>query len=282
MAGLNQQLDLFVASATDISPKEHQDLMTRCWFSLAKQKRTEPIEHKFGDSWVKVSGDPQYGIATIFDNDILLFAIAQLKFNMNNNLAVGRRFQFTGYEYWKFVNKNRSGGKGYADLWASLQRLHHTYVETNIRQGSSRRHHSFVWLSDIKQSFENGRHRGYEITLPEWLYDSVVNDNLVLTLDDGYFDIRGGLERWIYLFARKTSGYSKVGWQETIENIHRKSGSKSPLKAFRRQLQKIISKGKIIDYAIEPSFDRNGLKALAFPRVSSQLRKIADRRYSDD
>ena len=272
-------MDLFVASATDISPKEHQDLMSRCWFSLAKQKRTEPIEHSFGDSWVKVSGDDKYGIATIFDNDILLFAIAQLMFNLNNKLATGRRFQFTGYEYWKFTGKNRAGGKGYADLWASLQRLHHTYVETNIRQGDSRRHHSFVWLSDIKQSFENGKHRGYEITLPEWLYDSVVNDNLVLTLDDGYFDIRGGLERWLYLFARKTSGYSTDGWMESIDNIYLKSGSKSPKKEFRRQIKKIIQKGSLIDYAVQPVFDRTGLNQLAFPRRTKRLRKIADRRY---
>ena len=281
MASMAKQLDLFVASATDISPKEHQDLMSRCWFSLAKQKRVQPIEHHFGDSWVKISGDDKYGIATIFDNDVLLFAIAQLMFNLNNNLATGRRFQFTGYEYWKFTGKNRTGGKGYADLWASLQRLHHTFVETNIRQGSSSRHHSFVWLSDIRQSVENGKHRGYEITLPEWLYDSVVNDNLVLTLDDGYFDIRGGLERWLYLFARKTSGYSKDGWMESIDNIYQKSGILSPKKEFRRQIKKIISKGHLLDYAVQPVIGAKGLTQLAFPRTTSRLRTIADRRLSN-
>ena len=46
------QLDLFIASATDVSPKNHQDLMARCWFNLSKKKRTTPIEHNFKENWV--------------------------------------------------------------------------------------------------------------------------------------------------------------------------------------------------------------------------------------
>ena len=63
--------------ASDVSSKEHQDLMARCWFSLAKQKRTESIEHHFGDNWVKITADEKYGLATIFDNDVLIYVIAQ-------------------------------------------------------------------------------------------------------------------------------------------------------------------------------------------------------------
>ena len=220
-------MDLFIASASDISPKSQQDLMARNWFSLAKQKRTEPIEHHFNDSWVKITGNPKHGIATIFDNDVLIFVIAQYMSAINNNIPTGRRFQFTGYEFFKFVGKKRFGGKGYADLWASLERLHNTFVETNIRLGDSARNHSFNWLSEIKQTVENGRHRGYEIVIPDWLYSSVVNDKLVLTLDDGYFGIKGGLERWLYLFARKTSGWQSGGWSESLYSIYQKSGSRS-------------------------------------------------------
>ena len=256
-----RQIDLFIASATDVAPKEQQDL-SRGWWNLSKQKRIEPIEHRFGDSYVKITGDPKYGIATIWDNDILLFAISQLMHNHNHGLAVGRRLQFTGYEFWTFTGKKRKSGKGYKDLWASLERLHHTYVETNIRQGNKSRQHSFVWLSDIKQNHDGTRHTSFEITLPEWLYDSVINDNFVLTLDDGYFDIRGGLERWLYLFARKSSGYNADGWVESIESIHKKSGSKTTIHEFRRQIRKILTKGKLLGYdigwSLEAKKDRRG------------------------
>ena len=271
MGSLTEQIDLFIASATDVSPKEHQDLMSRCWWNLAKQKRTAPIEHTFGDSWVKVSGDPKYGIATIFDNDVLLFAISQLMYNLNHGMKVGRKFGFTGYEFYEFTGKKRKSGKGYTDLWASLERLHHTYVETNIRQGNKKRHHSFVWLSDIKQTYDGKRHTGYEITLPEWLYESVVNDKFVLTLDDGYFDLRGGLERWLYLFARKSSGYSKDGWSESIESIYRKSGSRTTLKEFRRSIKRIFLKGDLLGYKIGLGSDIRGRQELFFPRKTDKL-----------
>jgi len=277
MGRIPKQIDLFIASATDISPKEHQDLMSRGWWNLSKQKRTTPIEHHFGDSYVRVTANPKYGIASIWDNDILLFAISQLMYNKNHGMAVGRRFQFTGYEFWEFTNKKRKSGKGYKDLWASLERLHHTHVETNIRQGNKSRQHSFVWLSDIKQNHDGTRHTSFEITLPEWLYDSVINDQFVLTLDDGYFDIRGGLERWLYLFARKSSGYNADGWVENIESIHLKSGSKTTLHEFRRQIRKILSKGKLLGYdigwEITNKRDRKGLRNnnLFFARNTKKL-----------
>ncbi|MBU89318.1 MAG: lysine--tRNA ligase, partial [Euryarchaeota archaeon] len=72
------------------------------------------------------------------------------------------------------------------DIWNSLERLHHTFVETNIRIGSAKRHHSFNWLSEIKQVEQDGKHRRFEIVLPEWLYTSVVNEKMILTLDPKY------------------------------------------------------------------------------------------------
>ena len=101
----HNQLDLFVASASDISPKAHRDLMARCWFNLSKKKRTIPIEHQSHNSWVKVSGSEKHGIATIFDNDILIFVIAQLMAAVNDGRKTGRKFQFTGNEYFKFIGR---------------------------------------------------------------------------------------------------------------------------------------------------------------------------------
>ena len=259
------QFDLFIASASDVSPKAQQELMSRNWFSLAKQKRIEPIEHTFADSWVKITGNPKHGVATIFDNDILIFVIAQYMSAMNNGMQTGRRFQFTGYEFFQFIGRKKFGGKGYNDLWKSLERLHNTFVETNIRLDGNTRHHSFNWLSEIKQNVENGRHVGYEIVIPEWLYNSVVNEKLVLTLDAGYFDIKGGLARWLYLFARKTSGWQVGGWSESIESIYRKSGSKSTLSDFKRQIKNILKEKSLLGYKVN-ELDIHKQKGLHFLR----------------
>ena len=272
------QLDLFIASASDVAPKEHQDLMARCWFNLAKQKRTEPIQHDFNDNWVKITGNPKYGIATIFDNDVLLFAIAQYMSAINHGLKTGRRFQFTGYEFFKFIGKEKFGGKGYTDLWRALERLHHTFVETNIRQDDGRRHHSFNWLSEIKQMADGSTHRGYEIVIPEWLYESVVEKKLVLTLDEGYFDIRGGLERWLYMFARKSSGWQAGGWTESLYSIYKKSGSRSTFAEFKRSMKRIVEKESILGYMVQPveHYNQKGLYFLRdneLIQISSTERK---------
>jgi len=246
-----EQLDLFLATASDVAPKEHRDLMARCWFNLAKQKRIEPIHHRYGDNWVKITGNPKLGIATIYDNDILLFVISQYINALNLGMATGRRFQFTAYEYFKFIGKNKFGGKGYSDLWKSLERLHHTFVETNIRVDEGRRHHSFNMLSEIRQMADGNTHRGYELVIPDWLYESVVEKKIVLTLDDGYFNIRGGLERWLYMFARKSSGWQPQGWAESLYSIYLKSGSRSTYPEFKRAIKRIVDKGSILGYKVE-------------------------------
>lgn len=245
------QLDLFIASASDLSPKAHQDLMARCWFSLSKKKRILPIIHRMGDSFVEITGDEKYGIATIFDNDVLIFVLSQYMNAINHGLTTGRRFQFSGYEFFKFVGKKTLGGKDYEDLWKRLLRLHHTFIQTNIRMDGEHKQHSFNYLSEIKQIKNNGVHNGYEIILPLWLYESVVKHKLVLTLDEGYFGIRGGLERFLYMFARKASGHNTGGWSEGIESIYEKSGSMGTLTEFKRAMKNIVNKNNLLGYDVE-------------------------------
>jgi len=263
------QLDLFVASATDVSTKEHREFMSRNWFSLESKKRTEPIYHEFGDNnWLKISADADIGIATMFDNDILLFIITQYMAALNSGKPpeqISRNFQFTGYEYFRFIGKQKFSGKGYADLWKSLERLHHTFVETNLHLGESRRHSSFTWLSEIKQVIEGGTHRGFQVSVPDWLYQSVVNKKMVLTLDDGYFDIRSSLERFLYLFARKSSGWQVGGWGENIQTLYKKSGSRASFPEFSRAIKKIVAKGSILGYKVS-ILEHKREKALYFLR----------------
>jgi plasmid replication initiation protein len=121
-------------------------------------------------------------------------------------------------------------------------RLHHTFVDTNIRLGNTNTHHSFNWLSEIKQIREGDVSRGYEVVIPEWFYESITNKKMVLTLDDDYFTIRGGFERWLYLFARKTSGWQSGGWSESIKSIYQKSASTGSLSEFTRKVKKIADK----------------------------------------
>jgi plasmid replication initiation protein len=226
---------------------------------------------------VKVTGNEKHGIATIFDNDVLIFVIAQYMNAINHGMKTGRRFQFTGYEYRAFTGKKYHGGQAYKDLWASLQRLHNTFVETNIRLGGTTTTTSFNWLSEIKQIKDGAIHRGYELVLPEWVYESITNKKLVLTLDDDYFSIRGGLQRWLYLFARKTSGWQAGGWSESIESIYRKSASTGTLSEFKRKVKKIATDDSLLGYSVEVVGDGSNHtgKGLYFLRRNELIEMLA-------
>ena len=48
--------------------------------------------------------------------------------------------------------------------------------------------------------------------MPDWFYTSVLDNALVLTIDRAYFDLTGGLERWLYRIVRKHAGSQPGGW----------------------------------------------------------------------
>jgi plasmid replication initiation protein len=74
----NQQLDFFTACYADIPIRDQRDTMERPFFSLAKKPRKTPIEYEVGGTTVKVYPVKEFGIATIWDADILIWAATQI------------------------------------------------------------------------------------------------------------------------------------------------------------------------------------------------------------
>lgn len=273
-----KQLDIFIASASDVAAKQHRELMARNWFSLSKQKRTEEILHEFDGHYVRVTGSEEHGIASIFDNDVLIFIMAQYMRAVNDgqkNLA--RRFGFNGYEFFKFIGKQKFSGKGYDDLWNALNRLHHTFVETNITLGDNHVRHSFNWLSEIKRNRRGTKDIGFEVVIADWLYESIVEKRWVLTLDDEYFTLKGGLERWLYLYARKSAGYQSGGWAESIDNLYKKSGSLSTKAVFKSTLKRLHGK-RLLSYDVEYVKGKRNEEGLHFSRAEKLLHQRSRRK----
>ncbi|MCE3255992.1 MAG: putative plasmid replication protein [Nitrobacter vulgaris] len=68
------QLDLFRALPGDLAPRDAQDLMAYPFFSLAKSKRSAPIDFRAGTVTIRVEAVPEHGMATIWDADVLILA----------------------------------------------------------------------------------------------------------------------------------------------------------------------------------------------------------------
>src|SRR4051812_46513044 len=98
------QLDLFVATFADVPIKDQRDLAERPFVSLAKRPRFKPIEYRAGDVVVKVSPGAAYGMATIYDMDVLMFAASQINAAIERGLQHSRVIRCHGYDVLKTIH----------------------------------------------------------------------------------------------------------------------------------------------------------------------------------
>ena len=88
---------------------------------------------------------------------------------------------------------------------------------------------------------------GVEVQVADWLVKRISEEKQLLTFDEDYFELKGGLERWLYLFCRKACG-NQTEWRESIVSLHRKSASTDELKFFKQRLKRIVAKKDLLDY----------------------------------
>ncbi len=228
--------DFFIGDLIDYAPKDSAEMMERPFFSLAKRKRNKAIEYESPDGklWIKVSGNPNNGMATIWDADILIWCISQVMGQRDRGVNDIRPIvHTTPYELLKGIARGTTG-QDYIELMNAIRRLRTTEVETNIRSGR-RRYTAFHYLGDIDGEGEGVEDptqlKSLSLRIPDWLLDGIMNGD-VLTLDREYFLMTGGLERAIYRIARKHAGNQPKGWTVKIDTLHLKTGSESPPKKF--------------------------------------------------
>src|SRR4029077_7251630 len=113
----------------------------------------------------------------------------------------------------------------------------------------------------------NGRPLGLELILPDWFYNAVLDDALILTIDRAYFALTGGLERWLYRLVRKHGGRQHFGWSFDLAHLHAKSGSLSPLKHFAYDLREIVRRQRLPGYRLLIERSLRGIERLNFTPI---------------
>ena len=263
------QLELFRALRSDLAPRDAQDLMTYPFFSLSKSHRVTPIDFRMGDVAIRVEATAEHGMASIWDADVLIWAASQLVEARDRGLRASRLMTATPYEILTFIRRGTSV-RDYHRLKAALDRLQSTTVATTLRQPTERRMHRFSWVNEWKERADaNGRPLGIELIIPDWLYAAVLNDALVLTIDRAYFQLTGGLERWLYRIVRKHAGRQPGGWCFEVSHLHLKSGSLSPLKRFAFELRDITRRQPLPGFRLAMEVSPFGRQVLTFKPVKS-------------
>ena len=260
-----KQLDIFTRWISDVGgkgkTKSLQDMMSRNWFSLSKKKKLSVLEHRWKDSYVRVTaGGDNKGIATIWDYDFLLFAITQMRERMSNGENINDcSLTFTVPDYLLFTNQSlrekkrrkqaNISGRQYKDFWSMMERLHRTHIETNIRAGGYTFNEQFVLLSSIAKKELNKKIFEVKVNLAQWFVQRVQEEKQLLTFNEDFFNLTGGLERWLFLYCRKSCGRSKE-WKESIKSIYEKSASTDSLAGFKFKLNKIAKRGVLLNYSL--------------------------------
>lgn len=267
-----EQLDMFRAIPGDMPPRDAQDLMAHPFFSLAKSRRTVPINFSAGAVTVQVEGTLEHGIATIWDADILIWAASQIVEARDAGIPTSRLMRATPYEILRFIGRG-SSSRDYQRLKAALDRLQSTSVATSIRETTGRRLHRFSWINEWKElAGTDGRPLGIELVLADWFYSGVLDQALVLTIDPAYFRLKGGIERWMYRLVRKHAGRQVDGWQFDFRHLHRKSGSTARYSDFALDLRALVARQPLPGYQLEIVILPPSTEMLAFKPVPQTAR----------
>jgi plasmid replication initiation protein len=258
------QLDLFRALPGDFAPRDAQDLMAYPFFSLSKSHRIAPIDFAAGGISIRVEAVPDHGMATIWDADILIWAASQIVEARDTGLRTSRLMAATPYEILTYVGRGTSV-RDYQRLKAALDRLQSTTISTSIRQPAEGRRHRFSWINEWQERTDRyGRPDGIELIVPDWFYKAVLDDALILTIDPAYFQLTGGLDRWLYRIVRKHGGRQRDGWRFELRHLHLKSGSLSPFKRFAFELRDIVRRQPLPGYVLSLEVEIGGRTLLAF------------------
>lgn len=270
-----RQFDLFIPLMRDLPLKDQRETMERPFFSLQKRKRLKPIEYASADGEVrvKVEAVPAYGMATIWDGDILIWAASalnRLKAEGRNDLP--RELKTTAYDLLRSIQRD-TGGKGYVELKAALDRLTTTTIFTSIRAKRGR-DSRFSWLDSWSVEVDPVTEKpiALKITLSNWVYEGIINEKSVLTMHPDYFQLSGGLERALYRIARKHAGDQEQGWTCRVSLLHEKSGSDSAPKEFARMLRKIVEANDLPEYDLNFTTAGDNSPAVHFLRRSAAER----------
>ena len=252
--GSAEQFELFLPYLADLPLRDQREMMERPFFSLAKSKRVKPIDYRSPDGklWVHVSGNPDYGMATIWDADILIYCASMLADMARRGINdVPRKLHLMPYDLLRAIGRQPTG-RAYELLGQALDRLVSTTVKTNIR-AENRREATFSWLDGWTQLVDEKteRSRGMTIELSSWFYEGVMMTGGVLSIDRAYFDISGGRERWLYKVARKPAGGAgEGGFAISMPTLFEKSGAEGQYRRFKFEIAKIAERNELPGYAL--------------------------------
>lgn len=216
-------------------------------FSLSKKPRHNPIRHTIRDrasqrtTTITVRNDHGSGIATVFDQDIILFITSLIVKELDETGSASARPVFSPADFYHFKGIKKLGGREHRLFHEAVERLQHTFIEI-VQDNHRQRKIKFNWISfsEAITNPEKTRVVSYALEVPNAILEAILQHQVV-TIDHAYFSITSALQRYLYLYARKAVGRQQK-FKESIDSLYKKTGSEDTRRAFKHQLKKLEGK----------------------------------------
>jgi len=276
------QQDFFIADIFDtISLQLDMASMEHPLFALkAGDKKTR----EYTQNGLNILVTPtKHGMATIHDKDVWIYCISKIMQALREGAETSRTVHFTIYDYLKTTNRGTSG-RDYIEAKNSLERLSGTRISTEYTKDGRRIAEGFGLVDSWKIVEEkDGRMIRVSVTLPEWLYRSLMTKS-VLTINPDYFRLRKPLDRRIYELARKHCGNNST-WKFDLITLYQRTGSTASMHNFRKAIISLAQSNQLPDYSVDFDPKKNqvifskrvDLKALA-NEIKSEVKNTPKRK----
>jgi plasmid replication initiation protein len=265
------QLDIFTVNTVDPPWRDNRDAMEYPFLSLQKG-RTKAIKYRKGDVSLSVHAPAEFGLASIWDWDVIIFAASHLNDAIEAGLTPSPWIRFVPYDCMRQVGRH-TGGQNYKELANAVRRLRMTTVITNIRyDDNAGEERPFSWLTDYRipkkytrlhltpdaPDGEPDPSRPWELELAPWLYNAILRRKDILAVHPDYFRLSGGLERWLYRLARKAvpDKAEVPAIHFRMDTLHKQSGTTRPLRNFAGDIRKMAETQPLPEYGLR--IDRDG------------------------
>ena len=287
---LPAQTEIFEVTAYDPPLRDNRDVMEYPFLSIQKGRR-KPIKFTSSDGRIhlEITGQDKRGLATIWDWDLIIYLSAHISDAYEQGYTAKRWVQFAPYDALKYMGKG-TGGRQYQELVKTIMRLSGTEITTSVRitdtegeQGNLRwienykipkRYAEHQFIRDMDDGEADPR-KPWAVLLPEWIFNAIERRTGILAVHPDYFDLTGGLERWLYRLARKSvpdkADFPAINYR--METLHARSGSTREIRKFAADIRTIAERQPLPEYSVIINRDKKS-ELVTFMRDPSKPRRM--------
>lgn len=235
---LREQAIELAKSPVDLTRyRNERNLMLFPFCSTAKAKRIKGIRYVSADGkrWLEVTANYEYGMAKIWDFDILRFALSKAG---EVALLVGYfppYVDFTAYECLKATGRDTKAGKNYVWIEEAFDRLVSTTYKGNIFKEDESRSEIFTLINIEYIKNPQGKIERIRMHFNQRIQESAKLRGL-LTIDKTIFKEEAGIKKRILELVTVSMG-RESSWTVGIERLQALCAHEGTLKRFKYELK---------------------------------------------